>query len=69
MSAPENYLILVRIVMAKDARVTVDLECTECNSHRIQSEKRTKGENVAKRLELKKFCKICKKRTIFKETK
>ena len=55
--------------MAKDARVTIDLECTECKSHRIQSEKRTKGENVAKRLELKKFCKICKKRTIFKETK
>ena len=55
--------------MAKDARVIVDLECPECKGHRIQSEKRTKGENVAKRLEIKKFCKVCNRRTMFKESK
>ena len=56
--------------MAKDARVIVDLECTKCKSHRIQSQKRTKGENVAKRLvKPNKFCKVCGERADFKESK
>ena len=55
--------------MAKDARTIVTLECTECKNRNYQTEKRVKGQDAPKRLEFKKYCKHCKKRTLHKETK
>ena len=55
--------------MAKDAREIVTLECTVCKSRNYQTEKRLKGQDVIKRLEMEKLCKKCNKRTPHKETK
>jgi len=55
--------------MAKDARELVALECTECKSRNHHTEKRLKGQNVIKRIELKKYCPQCKKQTLHKESK
>ena len=55
--------------MAKDARQIVTLECADCKNRNYQTEKRLKGQDVVKRLEFKKYCKHCKKRTVHKETK
>ena len=57
--------------MAKDNREIIDLRCTECDRNIYTSTKRVKprsGEEI-KRLEIKKYCKICKKRTNHKESK
>lgn len=55
--------------MAKknENREFIDLECTVCKSYVIRSEKNKK--NTPDRLELKKFCPVCKKSVIFKEKK
>lgn len=45
----------------------IKLECSDC--HRINYHTRKNKKLVKKRLELKKFCQWCKKRTIHKETK
>ena len=55
--------------MAKDARELVTLECSECKARNHHTEKRLKGMNIIKRIELKKYCPICKKQTLHKETK
>ena len=55
--------------MAKEARKLVTLECAECKSRNYHTEKRVKGQDVIKRLEMEKYCKSCKKRTEHKETK
>lgn len=55
--------------MAKDARKLVTLECTECKARNYHTDKRLKGQDVIKRLEMAKYCKVCKKRTDHKETK
>ncbi|WP_174734500.1 50S ribosomal protein L33 [Mesobacillus harenae] len=46
-------------------RVKVILACVECGSRNYTSNK----ENLAERLELKKFCKTCNAHTVHKETK
>lgn len=48
-------------------RVVVKLECSECKSrnYTVDKNKRTHPE----RIEYKKYCKKCNKRTIHKETK
>ena len=60
----------------KGARILITLECTECRSN---SDKRSPGvsryltqknrRNNPERLELKKYCPHCNKRTIHKEIK
>ena len=45
----------------------INLECTICHNLNYQTKKNKK--NTQKRLELKKFCKFCKKKTLHKETK
>jgi len=52
---------------AKGARLRVNLECTECKNRNYTSEKNKK--NDPDRLELKKYCKFCRKHTVHKETK
>ena len=53
----------------KDARKLVTLECTDCKNRSYHTEKRLKGMDVIKRLELSKYCPVCQKRTVHKETK
>ena len=45
----------------------IKLECTECKRVNYFSHKNKK--TLKERLELKKYCKFCKKHTIHKETK
>ncbi|MFH1705163.1 MAG: 50S ribosomal protein L33 [Patescibacteria group bacterium] len=45
----------------------IKLECTDCKRINYHSQKNKK--TVKARLEMKKFCKHCKKRVIHKETK
>jgi len=53
--------------MAKDARNIVTLECEVCKVRNYQTEKNTKLQK--ERLQLKKYCKNCKKQTLHKEAK
>lgn len=61
---------------SKGPRISISLECTEC---RESSTKRSSGvsryltsknrRNTQEKLELLKYCKLCNKRTLFKEVK
>jgi large subunit ribosomal protein L33 len=53
--------------MAKEVRVLVRMECTECHNINYTTEKNTRKQK--ERIELKKFCPFDKKHTIHKETK
>ncbi|MBQ9890964.1 MAG: 50S ribosomal protein L33 [Firmicutes bacterium] len=55
--------------MAKNtgARVRVMLACTECKQRNYNTTKNKR--NDPDRIELKKYCKFCKKETVHKETK
>lgn len=53
--------------MAKKTRPPITLECTECKNRNYVTEKNMKI--TTDRLELKKYCKVCKKRTVHKESK
>ncbi|MBP1998415.1 large subunit ribosomal protein L33 [Peptostreptococcus canis] len=48
-------------------RVKVTLACTECKQRNYNTTKNKK--NNPDRIELKKYCKFCKKHTTHKETK
>ena len=52
---------------SKGAREHITLECTECQNRNYVTEKNKK--NNAERLEIRKYCKFCKKTTVHKETK
>ncbi|MCX6806544.1 MAG: 50S ribosomal protein L33 [Candidatus Berkelbacteria bacterium] len=53
--------------MAKESRPVINLKCIECKRINYQSEKNIHKTKEA--LELKKYCKWCKKRTGHRETK
>ena len=53
--------------MKNDNRVKVTLVCSECKQRNYDTKKNKK--NDPDRLELKKFCKFCRKHTMHKETK
>ncbi|KGF07166.1 MAG: 50S ribosomal protein L33 [Ezakiella sp.] len=48
-------------------RDSITLECTECKQRNYVTDKNKK--NTTDRVELKKYCKFCKKHTVHKETK
>ena len=48
-------------------RVKITLVCTECKQRNYDTEKNKK--NDPDRLELKKFCRFCRKHTLHKESK
>lgn len=48
-------------------REAITLECTECKRRNYDSMKNKK--TTPDRVELKKYCKFCKKHTVHKETK
>ncbi|MEO0086479.1 MAG: 50S ribosomal protein L33 [candidate division WOR-3 bacterium] len=47
-------------------RIFVHLACSECKRKNYHT---TKNKNKQEKLELRKYCKFCKKHTIHKETK
>ncbi|MDH5185462.1 MAG: 50S ribosomal protein L33 [bacterium] len=47
-------------------RVAVTLACNECRNRNYRT---TKNKKQQERLELKKFCRFCKKHTVHKEVK
>jgi len=51
----------------KVARPVIRLICAECKKGIYSTRKNPK--NTPDRLEMKKFCRVCKKHTLFKETK
>ena len=53
--------------MANDVRVKVTLACTECKQRKYNTKKNTTHD--PDRLELKKYCKFCRKHTLHRETK
>ncbi len=53
--------------MAKDARVIITLQCTECKNRNYTTTKNRKKH--PERLELRKFCPHCGRHTLHKEVK
>ena len=51
----------------KGARVKITLACTECKQRNYDNMKNKK--NDPDRIELKKYCRFCRKHTVHKETK
>ena len=52
---------------ANNNRIGIPLACTECKQRNYQTTKNKK--NDTDRIEIKKYCKFCKKHTLHKETK
>jgi len=48
-------------------RVKITLACTDCKQRNYSSKKNKK--NDPDRLEMKKYCKFCRKHTVHRETK
>ena len=53
--------------MAADARVKITLRCNECKQRNYNTMKNKK--NTSDRVELKKYCRFCRKHTVHTETK
>ena len=51
----------------KDIRIVVTLACTECRERNYTTEKNRR--NDSGRLELRKYCRRCRKHTLHRETK
>jgi large subunit ribosomal protein L33 len=47
-------------------RIPVTLACSECKARNYRT---TKAQNETGALELKKYCKVCKRHTLHRETK
>ena len=52
---------------AKERRVPVTLACSECKARNYKTTR--SQEQGGKALEIKKYCKICKRHTLHRETK
>jgi large subunit ribosomal protein L33 len=57
----------VPISMANEVRVKVTLVCSECKQRNYDTKKNKK--NDPDRIELKKYCRFCRKHTTHKESK
>lgn len=67
---PQGQIITKQEVpksMANEQRVKVTLVCTECKQRNYDTKKNKK--NTPDRLELKKYCKFCRKHTLHRESK
>ena len=53
--------------MANDVRVRVTLVCSDCKQRNDDTKKNKK--NDPDRIELKKYCRFCRKHTVHKESK
>ena len=65
----EKFFCLIYIYITGGAvmRTKITLACTECKQRNYDSMKNKK--NDPDRLEMKKYCKFCKKHTLHRETK
>lgn len=52
---------------AAGARISITLACTECKQRNYNTKKNKK--NNPDRLEMKKYCRFCRKHTLHRETK
>ncbi len=52
---------------AKENRMNIVLACTDCKQRNYNTKKNKK--NTAERIELKKYCRFCKKHTLHRETR
>ncbi|MBR4500803.1 MAG: 50S ribosomal protein L33 [Clostridia bacterium] len=52
---------------AKEARANIVLACTECKQRNYNTKKNKK--NTSERVELKKYCRFCRKHTLHRETR
>lgn len=62
-----NFLSEVNYTRRNDMRDNIIVACTECKQRNYDSQKNKK--NNPDRIEVKKYCKFCKKHTVHKETK
>ncbi|HEY3297200.1 MAG TPA: 50S ribosomal protein L33 [Armatimonadota bacterium] len=53
--------------MATDVRLVINLACTECKSRNYSTKKNKR--NDPDRVELSKYCKVCRKHTAHREAK
>ena len=53
--------------MATDARIVITLACNECKARNYATTKNKR--NDPDRVELKKYCKVCRKHTVHREAK
>jgi large subunit ribosomal protein L33 len=53
--------------MAADARVKITLRCNECKQRNYNTKKNKK--NTSDKVELKKYCRFCRKHTVHTEAK
>ena len=65
----ENKSVLQEVPtnMANDVRVRVTLVCSECKQRNYDTKKNKKHD--PDRIELKKYCRFCRKHTVHKESK
>ena len=57
----------IKIMEVPFVRVKITLSCTECKQRNYNTMKEKK--NNPDRLEMKKYCRFCKKHTLHRETK
>ena len=57
----------VKWMCRRQMRVKITLACTECKQRNYNTMKNKK--NSPDRLEMKKYCRFCKKHTVHRETK
>ena len=62
-----GFSSLIRTMEVEIVRTKITLACTECKQRNYNTMKNKK--NDPDRIELKKYCKFCKKETLHKETK
>ncbi len=62
-----NFFVWSLQMATKSTRMKVTFECTECHNRNYDSFKNKR--NDPDRLELKKYCPVCKKHTAHKESK
>lgn len=62
-----NWAVNNSVTGGADMRVKVTLACTECKQRNYNTIKNKK--NDPDRLEMKKYCRFCKKHTLHKESK
>ncbi len=54
-------------IMAKDGRLNVVLKCSECGSENYNASRNKKLH--AEKMEVRKYCHVCRKETLHKEKK
>lgn len=67
LQRPGGRAVNYSVTGGADMRVKVTLACTECKQRNYNSVKNKK--NDPDRLEMKKYCRFCKKHTLHKESK